>query len=161
VHRWYGLLPASVKAFYEHGDMVNDVILHLRQKQRHYDASKKVKMCTWVFYVAHNHCRDIVVKHQRQKRNGITVEIADPAVSDQLSQESFLRKRQAVSVIERAIELGSDGCKDLIEALLSGQFEHKCDLPAHAKAAIAELQAIAKRINATADDFLLVYRHAQ
>jgi hypothetical protein len=158
VHRWYRFIPLNVRAFYEPEDMVADVVLHVHSQMLQYKF-EKAKGTTWVYQVAHNCCRDIVQRYQRQMRNAATVEIDEPAARN-LSQESFLRQREAFSAVERVIERSSDAAKDLIECLLSGDFQRKCDIPKYACKAIAELQETARSQNATADDFLLVFRHA-
>ena len=157
VHSWYRYIPPNVRAFYEPADMVNDVALHVHSMMMRYQP-EKAREITWVYRVAHNSCRDIVQRYQRQMRNAVTVEIDEPTST--LSQASFLSKRESINAVERVIAISSDAAQDLIECLLSGDYHRKADLPRYTRNAIEELREKARIQNATVDDFLTVFRHA-
>ena len=158
VYQWYRYIPLNVRAYYGADDMIADVTLHVHSQMLRYQP-EKARQSTWVYQVALNACRDIVQRYQRRMRNAVTVEL-DEATTHSLAQESFLRKHEAISAVERVIAFGSEAVQDLIECLLSGDFRREADLPKHAAAAIEELRDVARSQNATAEDFLLVYRHA-
>lgn len=156
VYNWYRYIPMNVRAFYEPEDMVADVALHVHSIMLRYQPDK-AREVTWVYRVAHNACRDIVQRYQRRMRNAVTVDI-ETAVN--LSQESFLRRREAIGAVEQVIAFSSEAAQELIACILSGEYHRKIDLPKRTRKAIEELRETARSQNATADDFLLVYRHA-
>ena len=146
--RFWRLLPAETRAFYDVEDMISDVVIHVLRRSQQYDASI-AKESTWVWHIAENRCKSIVGHYQTKQYTACkTVELTTE-VKDSIHY-STRRESEAKSAVERMIQYGSDEVRDFLDRLFNSK--RITIIPVY------ELQTLAKQYSVTLTDLMIVLR---
>jgi DNA-directed RNA polymerase specialized sigma24 family protein len=158
LHYWW-MLPARVRAWYDADDMVAEVVLHVFRVSSRHD-SARAKESTWVWWVATNKCKSILSHHQTlQYAACVEEELTEETAENFSSFEDVDRQRlfAACNAVERTIEAGPVGVRELLDRILNKH--DAADLAPYAHV-VAALRKAAADAGATLADFELVYRYA-
>ncbi len=146
--RYWKILPAETRSYYDIEDMIGDVVLHVIKRAHHYDADK-AKESTWVWHVAENRCRSIVGHYQTKQYTACqTVELTTEV--DDVTHYSTRRENEAKNAVERMIEFGSAEVRDFLDRIFNSR--HITVIPAY------ELQTLAKQHSVSLTDLMIVLK---
>lgn len=138
--KYYFILPADVRSYYDLDDMISDVVLHVFKKSALYDASKS-KESTWVWHVADNKCKSILGHHTTKQYTAMkTVELT-PEMSKRL-HVSPRREEEAKNAVERLIQYGSDEVRDFLDKIFNSKCHAIRSVPVYELTSLATLYAV-------------------